>query len=82
MKLVLSLIISILAKLIIIIGILCFIAGLAFGILAPPWLDWLQDFSLVMRIIIACAIAGLAAYLLIVGGVKVSHFADRFIEKH
>jgi hypothetical protein len=82
MKLVISCIISILAKIIIIIGMLCFVAGLAFGIMAPPWLDWLRDFSLVMRIIIACAVAGLAAYLLIVGGVKVSHFADRFIEKH
>jgi hypothetical protein len=63
MKLVISCIISILAKIIIIIGILCFVAGLAFGIMAPPWLDWLRDFSLVMRIIIACAIAGLAASL-------------------
>jgi hypothetical protein len=82
MKLVVSCIISILAKIIIIVGILCFVAGLFFGIMAPPWLDWLRDFSLVMRIIIACVVAGLAAYLLIVGGVKVSHFADRFIEKH
>ena len=82
MKLILSLIISIFAKLLIIIGILFFLAGLACGILAPPWIEWLQDFSLVMRIIIGCAIAGLAAYLLIAGGVKVSHFADRFIEKH
>lgn len=82
MKLVISCIISILAKLLIIIGILFFVAGLAFGIMAPPWLDWLQNFSLVMRIIIACAVAGLAAYLLIASGVKVSHFADRFIEKH
>jgi type IV secretory pathway VirB2 component (pilin) len=82
MKLVISCIISILAKLLIIIGILFFCTGLAFGIMAPPWLDWLQDFSLVMRIIIACAVAGLVAYLLIAGGVKVSHFADRFIEKH
>ena len=82
MKLILSCIISIVAKLLIIIGILCFIAIMVLGVMAPPWVQWIQDFSFIVRIIITVVAAILVAYILISGGMKVSHLADRFIEKH
>lgn len=82
MKLIISCIISIVAKLLIVVGILCFLMAMFLGIVAPPWIHWLGEFSLIVRIIVTFIVAGMAGFILIACGLKVSHLADRLIEKH
>jgi hypothetical protein len=82
MKLIISCIISILAKLLIVVGVLFFLVAMFLGIVAPPWIHWLGEASFLVRIIATFIVAGLAGFILIACGMKVSHLADRFIEKH
>lgn len=82
MKLIISCLISILAKLLIVVGILCFLVAVFLGIIAPPWIRWFGEISFLMRIIVTVIAGGIVAYILITCGMQVSHLADRFIEKH
>ena len=82
MKLIISCIIGVLAKLLIVAGILFFLVAVFLGVVAPPWIHWLTEVSFLMRIIITVVVGGIVAFILVQCGMQVSHLADRFIEKH